>query len=166
MFRVFLALGSNLGDRSAHLNAAAGAIGRIPGTVVVVVSPVYETQPFGRTDQGPFLNAAMEIATPLPPRELLAAVQEAEQTVGRTPAERWGPREIDIDILLYDGLVVQEPDLQVPHPGLPERRFVLIPLRDIAEDVVHPVSGLTVAEMASACPDTTRVVRSAYHIRI
>jgi 2-amino-4-hydroxy-6-hydroxymethyldihydropteridine diphosphokinase len=93
-------------------------------------------------------------------------VQEAERTVGRTPAGRWGPREIDIDILLYDGLVVQEPDLQVPHTGLPERRFVLIPLRDIAEDVVHPVSGLTVTEMASACTDSTRVVRSAYHIRI
>lgn len=166
MYRVFLGLGSNLGDRAAHLQRAVDELRRLPGTSLVWVSPVYESDPYGRTDQPKFLNAALEIGTPLAPRALLDAVKGAEAAVGRTPGERWGPREIDIDILLYDGLVEDDGTVQVPHPGLPERRFVLIPLRDIAGDVVHPVSGLTVAEMAAACPDTTRVVRSAYHIRV
>ena len=166
MYRVFLGLGSNLGDRAAYLQRAVGELRRLPGTSLVWVSPVYESDPYGRTDQPKFLNAALELGTPLAPRALLDAVKDAEAAVGRTPGERWGPREIDIDILLYDGLVEDDGTVKVPHPGLPQRRFVLIPLRDIAEDVVHPVSGLTVAEMAAACPDTTRVVRSAYHIRV
>ena len=164
-YRAFLGLGSNLGAREDYLNRAAAELGRIPGTRLVWCSSVYETDPVGDVPQGRFLNAAVEIETTLDPPALLGEIKRIEETLGRTPGERWGPREIDIDILLYDGLVHSSETLAVPHPALPERRFVLVPLREIAPDVVHPVSGLTVTEMAGACRDGSRVVKSSHHIR-
>jgi len=96
---------------------------------------------------------------------ILDQVKAIERAMGRTANERWGPREIDIDILLYDGLVHSGDGLEVPHPGLERRKFVLVPLREIAPDLIHPVNGLTVSEMAAACRDDSRVVKTTYHIR-
>ncbi|HTY58315.1 MAG TPA: 2-amino-4-hydroxy-6-hydroxymethyldihydropteridine diphosphokinase [Bacteroidota bacterium] len=164
-YRVFLGLGSNLGARQDFLNRAAGEIARLPGGKLVWCSSVYETDPYGNTAQGKFLNAVAEIETPLDPPGLLSEIKRIERLLGRTASERWGPREIDIDIVLYDGLVHSGDDLEVPHPELAKRKFVLVPLREIAPDLVHPVSGLTVTEMADACRDGSRVVKTSYHIR-
>ena len=164
-YRVFLGLGSNLGARQDFLNRAAGEIARLPGGRLIWCSSVYETDPYGNTAQGKFLNAVAEIETPLDPPALLAEIKRIERLLGRTASERWGPREIDIDIVLYDGLVHSGDGLEVPHPELEKRRFVLVPLREIAPDLVHPVSGLTVSEMADACRDGSRVVKTSYHIR-
>jgi 2-amino-4-hydroxy-6-hydroxymethyldihydropteridine diphosphokinase len=130
--RVFLGLGSNLGDRWHHLREAVASL---PG--VVAVSPVYETDPVGGPGgQGPYLNCVVELATELPPRRLLGICHRLESAADRTRHERWGPRTLDVDILLVGDLRVDEPDLQIPHPRLRERRFVLEPLRDLAPELV------------------------------
>ncbi len=165
-YRVFLGLGSNLGVRQDYINRAALEIARIPGGRLLWCSSVYETDPYGNTEQGKFLNAVAEIETPLDPPALLLEVKRIEAALGRTASGHWGPREIDIDILLYDGLVHSAGGLEVPHPDMERRRFVLVPLREIAPDLVHPVTGLTVTEMADACRDGSRIVRTTHHIRL
>jgi 2-amino-4-hydroxy-6-hydroxymethyldihydropteridine diphosphokinase len=165
-YRAFIGMGSNMGERFRHLTDAATALRAIHGTSVIWFSPVYETDAWGKTDQPKFLNVACEITTDLEPAGLLAELKAIETRLGRTMHERWGPREIDLDILLYDGVVVDTPEVCVPHKDLANRRFVLVPLRDIAPDLVHPVSGLTVEEMAAACADQGRVVRSTHHITV
>lgn len=143
MSHVFLALGSNLGDRHAILEAARKAVSALPQTRLLAMSPVYETTPVGGpAGQHPFLNAAMEIETQLVPQELLAALQAIEAQAGREPVaqrERWGPRVLDIDILLYDRRTVTQPGLKIPHPRMHERWFVLRPLADLAPDLEHPI---------------------------
>lgn len=165
-YRVFVGLGSNVGDRFRYLADAAAAMRTLPGTSVVWFSPVYESDAWGKTDQPRFLNAACELTTTLGPAALLAALKEIETRLGRVGREQWGPREIDLDILVYDGLVFEDGEVCVPHRELAHRRFALVPLREIAPDLVHPVSGLTVGEMAAACADQGRVVRSSYHITV
>jgi len=164
-YRVFLGLGSNLGARQDFLNRAAAEITRLPGVHLIWCSSVYETDPYGNTAQGKFLNAVVEIETSFDPPGLMGELRRIEKELGRTPSAHWGPREIDIDILLYDGLVHSGDGLEVPHPDMERRKFVLVPLQEIAPDVVHPVNGMTVAEMAGACRDDSRVVRTTYHIR-
>lgn len=129
--RVFVGLGSNLGDRAGFLRAAVKAL-----PDVVAVSPVYETDPVGPPGQGPYLNCVAELDTILSPRELLVVGQRLEAEAGRVRAERWGPRTLDVDILLVGDETVAEPDLVVPHPRLWERPFVLVPLADLAPDLV------------------------------
>lgn len=163
-YRVFLGLGSNLGDRAAMLTRAAKEVAAISGVKIAQWSPVYETDPVGKTDQPRFLNAAVEIGTDLAPEELLRELLAIEERLGRVRGERWAPRTIDLDILLYDGLVRSGQDVTVPHPELERRRFVLVPLRDLDPDLVHPVSGLTVAELAAACSTEGRVQRTVHHI--
>ena len=132
MTRVFLALGSNLGDRRAHLRAAVAGL-----PDVVAVSPAYETDPVGGPGgQGPYLNAVVELDTDLGPRRLLELAHRLEDAAGRVRTERWGPRTLDVDVLLVGDQVVDEPDLQLPHPRMWERDFVLVPLRDLAPDLV------------------------------
>jgi 2-amino-4-hydroxy-6-hydroxymethyldihydropteridine diphosphokinase len=143
---------------------AATALRALPEISVVWFSAVYEADAWGKTDQPRFLNTACELNTTLKPPALLSALKQIEQTVGRTGHERWGPREIDLDILVYDGIVFEDETVCVPHRELEHRRFALVPLRDIAADVIHPVNGLTVQEMAAACADQGRVVRTSYHI--
>lgn len=130
--RAFVALGSNVGDRWAHLRAAVAGL---PG--VVGVSAVYETEPVGGPEhQPPFLNAVVELDTDLGPRRLLEVGRSLEEAAGRVRTRRWGPRTLDVDVLVVGDLVVDEPDLSVPHPRLWERTFVLIPLHDLAPDLV------------------------------
>jgi 2-amino-4-hydroxy-6-hydroxymethyldihydropteridine diphosphokinase len=133
--RAFLAIGSNLGDREAHLRAAVA--GLRAADRVVAVSPVYETDPVGGPGgQGAFLNAVAELDTDRAPRELLALCQRLEAEAERVRVERWGPRTLDVDVLLVGDLVVEEADLVVPHPRMWERRFVLAPLADLAPELV------------------------------
>jgi len=153
MPRVHLAMGSNLGDRRAHLERARAALGALPATRVTRMSPVYETAPVGPQEQGPFLNAAIEIDTELTPRLLLAHTQRIEQAAGRAePAERqaWGPRELDLDLLLFADRVLSQPGLAVPHPHLHQRWFVLKPLAELIPDRVPPGYTDTIQQMLEA----------------
>jgi 2-amino-4-hydroxy-6-hydroxymethyldihydropteridine diphosphokinase len=130
--RAYLGIGSNLGDRLAHLQAAVEALATEPGIHVVAVSAVYETEPVGGPPQDDFLNAVVAVDTTLDARALLAAAQRAEAAEHRVRAERWGPRTLDVDVLLVGDERIEEPDLQVPHPRMAERAFVLVPLADVA----------------------------------
>lgn len=132
MTRAFLSLGSNLGDRRQFLSEAVGSL----GASVRAVSPVYETDPVGGPEQARFLNLVVELETDLGPRELLAVCHRLESGAQRARLERWGPRTLDVDIVWMDGVTLDEADLQIPHPGLAERRFVLAPLRDLAPELV------------------------------
>jgi 2-amino-4-hydroxy-6-hydroxymethyldihydropteridine diphosphokinase len=136
--RAYLGLGSNLGDRRAHLRQAVASI-----PDVVAVSPVYETEPVGGpAGQGPFLNLVVALETDRSPRELLDLAQGLEAGAGRVRTEHHGPRTLDVDVLLVGGLCVDEPDLVVPHPRMWERRFVLVPLADLAAGEVRAAGPL------------------------
>ena len=143
---IFLLLGSNVGDRRAHLRSARTLIDQKAGPVLFS-SQEYETEPWGKKDQAGFLNQALQIETDLSPMELLHELKHIEKEIGRVDTEKWGPRIIDIDILYYGAEVVDLPELKVPHPYLPERQFALLPLSEIAEEFTHPVLHLTVGEM-------------------
>ncbi|NPV26942.1 MAG: 2-amino-4-hydroxy-6-hydroxymethyldihydropteridine diphosphokinase [Firmicutes bacterium] len=142
----FIGLGSNLGDKAAYLNSALEKLRQVPGISVIQVSSFYETPPWGYQEQDWFLNAVVEIQTELKPEELLIKLQEIETSMGRMRSIRWGPRTIDLDILLYDQLVIERQDLKIPHPGLAEREFALVPLAEIAPAFRLP-DGRTVAEL-------------------
>ncbi len=139
---VFISLGSNLGDRRENLRAAVAALP--PAVRVTAQSPVYQTAPWGYADQPDFLNQVVEGETELSPRELLVHLKSLESRLGREKTFRYGPRQIDLDILFYADFIVEESDLQIPHPRLHERAFVLVPLADLAPDWVHPRLGLEV----------------------
>ncbi len=156
MTRAFLLLGSNTGDRKALLEDAIRQISSMAGPVVRK-SSVYETQPWGKSEQPEFLNQAIEIETALPPRVLLATVLEIERLLGRVRTGRWDPRTIDIDILFYDDAIVNESNLVLPHPLMRERRFVLTPLAQLAGNFMHPVFGKTVRQLLEECPDPLEV---------
>jgi 2-amino-4-hydroxy-6-hydroxymethyldihydropteridine diphosphokinase len=135
--RVFLALGSNLGNRGENLRAALNRISGLPGTRLATCSRFIETPPWGYAEQPPFLNAAAEIRTDLEPEALLDAVKEIERELGRLPTFRWGPRLIDIDLLLYGDRRLETPRLTLPHPRILERPFVWEPLGEIAPEVLE-----------------------------
>jgi 2-amino-4-hydroxy-6-hydroxymethyldihydropteridine diphosphokinase len=136
--RAFLGLGTNLGDRLTNLQRAAHLLGRQEGIVVVASSRVYETEPVGGPPQPDYLNAVIEARTTRSPRSLLDACLEVERAMGRERVERWGPRVIDIDVLTYGRERVDEPGLEIPHPRMHERGFVLLPLLELTEDPPLP----------------------------
>jgi 2-amino-4-hydroxy-6-hydroxymethyldihydropteridine diphosphokinase len=146
--RALIGLGSNLGDRRATLESALAQLSAAPGVVVAKVSSFHETAPVGGPEgQGLFLNAAAALDTTLEPLPLLHLLLDIEARHGRTRTVHWGPRTLDLDLLLFDDRVVNTPELSVPHPRLAVRRFVLEPLAEIAPDAVNPVTKRTVLEM-------------------
>ena len=163
---VYLALGSNLGDRLGHLRAGLVGLAR-RGARPVTCSPVYRTAPVGGPPQGDFLNLVLEVETALHPWALLQAALETEASAGRdrSPAEpgrppvRWGPRSLDVDVLLYQARILEAKDLQIPHPRLHLRRFVLVPLADLAAGRLHPVARRTIGDLLAGCADRSAVVR-------
>ena len=154
MTRAHVALGSNLGDRMATLDAAVRAMDADEQTHVMAVSQVYETEPSGGPEQGPYLNAVAVLETDRSPRELLALLLATEDGLGRVRGERWGPRTLDLDLLLYDGPPIDSPELTVPHPRAKERAFVLVPLVDADPFATFPDGELAAAALARLGPVT------------
>jgi 2-amino-4-hydroxy-6-hydroxymethyldihydropteridine diphosphokinase len=141
--KAYIGLGSNLGEREAQIRMALDDLARLPESRLVRASSLYDSEPVGDADQPNFLNAVAEVETELPPRQLMWNLHLIERRLGRTRTRRWGPRTIDLDLLLLGPMVVDEPDLQVPHPELTQRSFVLVPLVELDPLLVHPVTGET-----------------------
>lgn len=138
----YIGIGSNLAEPHRQVELAIAMLDDLPGCHVVSRSSLYQSAPFGVVEQEDFINAVAVIETAVPPAILLSCFKELERSQGRDPeAERWGPRILDLDILLYGSLVVDADDLQIPHPGIAERNFVLLPLREVAADLVIPGLG-------------------------
>lgn len=154
---VFLGLGSNVGNRAANLNGAIELISKNIGKIAKK-SHIYETQPWGNTEQEPFLNMVLMANTTLDPRDLLDKISKIERELGRQHSEKWGPRSIDIDILLYGKRIIRDKGLEIPHPDLHKRAFVLVPLMEIAPDLEHPVLKKQIDELYIACDDLSDVV--------
>ncbi|SDE69454.1 2-amino-4-hydroxy-6-hydroxymethyldihydropteridinediphosphokinase [Dyadobacter soli] len=154
--QVFLLLGSNLGDRGQVLTSAREAIAEQAGSIGNQ-SAIYETEPWGITDQPVFLNQVLEITTSLLPEDLLRIILNIEHDLGRVRYERWGARVIDIDILYFGQTIMDSARLTLPHPRIQDRRFVLAPLTEIAPDFIHPLLQKTSSKLLQECPDTSAV---------
>ena len=157
--RVHIGIGSNLGDRRANLAEAIERTGQLPGTRVVRASSLYESEPLGDAKTW-FVNGAIELDTELAPEALLKKLQAIEEAMGRkrVKGKRWGSRIIDLDILLYDQDVIEKRALKIPHPELHKRRFVLLPLAELAPHVVHPQLGQSISTLLATVKDDKRVV--------
>lgn len=153
--KIYLALGSNLGDRMQNLRAALRQLA--PHIALTHLSPIYQTEPWGVADQPDFFNMTVCGETALAPVELLDALQAIEKNMGRVKTVRYGPRVIDLDILMYGDTVMQTERLEIPHPRMAERRFVLVPLNDIAPHTMHPRLKRTVRELLSALQDDSAI---------
>ncbi|HWQ46383.1 MAG TPA: 2-amino-4-hydroxy-6-hydroxymethyldihydropteridine diphosphokinase [Longilinea sp.] len=153
---VYLGLGTNLGDRNANLKAAIQSI--TAGSQLLSCSPVYQTKPWGYSDQPDFYNQVIKVQTSLTPLDLLENVKSIELAIGRQPSFRYGPRLIDIDILLFGTVILDTPSLSIPHPRLIERAFMLIPLLELDPELVHPVTGVPFAQYLAKI-DRTGTIR-------
>lgn len=157
----FVCLGSNIGDRELNLLRAVAEIGKLPGSRITALSGFYDTEPVGSVPQENFLNAVLRLETSLSPHLLLAELSRIETEIFRRKREiPQGPRVMDLDILLFDEIVLQSEDLIIPHPRLHERRFVLVPLSELAAGYRHPVLGKSIAELLRELPERERVTRT------
>jgi 2-amino-4-hydroxy-6-hydroxymethyldihydropteridine diphosphokinase len=156
MNTAYLSLGSNEGDRQLWLQKAMELLAHDCGTTVSK-SSLYETAAWGITTQPDFLNMALQLQTTLTPSQLITAILNIETSLGRQRTIKWGPRIIDIDILFYNDVVLQTPDLTIPHPFLQDRRFILAPLAEIAPTYMHPVFNKTVTQLLTDCTDNLEV---------
>ena len=163
LMKAYLLAGSNMGERAENLNRAKEMLAAA-GTVLRA-SSVYETAAWGMENQPPFLNQALLLETRLSPEKLLSELKQIERAIGRKQAQKWGPRLIDIDILLIDDKLSASAQLTVPHPQLHKRRFALVPLAEIAPQVLHPELKLTVQEMLDACADELAVKKTNQFVK-
>jgi 2-amino-4-hydroxy-6-hydroxymethyldihydropteridine diphosphokinase len=157
---VYLGLGSNLGDRATMLQSAVDLIAAVEHTTPLRCSAVYETSPWGEYQQPGFLNCVLEAVTTLEAATLFEQLKDIERKLGRVPGPKNGPRIIDIDILLYGKRIVDLDQLRIPHPMMEHRNFVLIPLRELAPGLKHPVSGDTISDLALRCRDSGTVTQT------
>jgi 2-amino-4-hydroxy-6-hydroxymethyldihydropteridine diphosphokinase len=157
MNRVFIGIGSNLGDKIDNCRKAINEITAF--AEIVNVSSLYETEPVGNEDQPNFINCAVEIKTDLSPHELLSHLNSVEDKLGRVRGEKWGPRVIDLDIIFYDDLVMKDDDLIIPHPRAHLRRFVLEPICEIARDFIHPELKTSILELLEKLGDSKMVIK-------
>jgi len=153
---IYLSLGSNEGNRTSWLQQAQDLLGKSCG-IITKRSSIYETAAWGLNDQPSFLNMVIEMETTKTPGELLSCVLAIETRLGRQRSIKWGPRTLDIDILLYNEAIIDAPDLKIPHPYMQERRFTLLPLAEIAPGLIHPVFHKTISQLLAECPDTLDV---------
>ena len=156
--RVFIGVGSNLGDRRANVREARGRVAELPKTRVVKESSLYESEPHGNAKTW-FGNSVLEVETELAPQDLLKRLKQIEEEMGRkrVKGKRWGSRIIDLDILFYDNEIVDKRNLKIPHPRLPQRRFVLVPLSELAPQLIHPGVNLSVSELLATTKDTKKI---------
>jgi len=157
MEKAYLGLGTNMGQREEILEKAVRIISLNSAIEILNISGVYETEPYGFKDQPDFLNLVLEVETSLTPQRLLIVAKSIEEQMGRRPRRRWGPREIDVDILAYENSVAREGFLHVPHKELSSRRFVLVPFAEIAPSFILPDRNKSIQELLTQCPDTGRV---------
>lgn len=166
MHKVFIGIGSNIGERLHHLQEAVDRIALLAGTEVNEVSAIYMTEPVGESEQNRFFNGVVELETSLAPEELRRQCKTIEQELGRPDAyPRWSPRVIDLDILLYDELSLHTKTLTIPHPELHCRKFVLIPLLDLANPL-HPTMHQTILHLLSCCSDRSVLIKLKERVRI
>ena len=151
--RAFIGAGANLGEPVHQIRLAQDALQKSPGVEFLGASSLYRTQPMGPVEQSPFINAVFALEPEIGPHDLLSLLLEIEQNMGRVRKERWGPRVIDLDLLFFGEEIIKGPGLEVPHPRLHERRFVLAPLAEIAPGFVHPVLQKSVSELLAGLPE-------------
>lgn len=161
--RAYIGLGSNLGEREDNIRAALEAIADLPDTDLVRVSSLYDTEPVGEVEQPNFLNAALVVDTELDARTLLWNLMLIEKRLGRVRAQRWGPRTIDLDLLLYGDELIEDDDLRVPHPEIIRRSFVLVPLVELEPRLVHPGTGETLVAHLNRLGARPLVKRGTLH---
>ena len=166
MHVAYIGFGSNIGDRFAHIQNAIHALAKTEGITLQKISSVYKTDPVGYEAQAEFLNGVAAIQTSFPPLTLLHALKDIEATIGRQHRIRWGPREIDLDLLIYGDVCLQTEELVIPHPEMHLRRFVLVPLAEIAPDLMHPVFQETVQTLCNHLEDDISVSKSEFLIEI
>jgi 2-amino-4-hydroxy-6-hydroxymethyldihydropteridine diphosphokinase len=165
MSTAFLGIGTNSGDKVKNLEKAISLTGKVIGKIILS-SSVYETDPVGFSSENKFLNMALKVETELSPQQLLSKIFFIEKQLGRVrTTERYTDRTIDIDILIYEDLVLNDKNLVIPHPLLHERRFVLEPLSEIAPDLIHPLFNMTIDSLRRSCMDTSKVIRSTVSLR-
>ncbi|HMR40055.1 MAG TPA: 2-amino-4-hydroxy-6-hydroxymethyldihydropteridine diphosphokinase [Ignavibacteria bacterium] len=157
MVKAYLGLGSNKGERISFIETALLEIGKINRTIITRCSSVYETEPWGIKDQGDYLNSVAEINTELSAADLLISLKKIESRIGRTETSKWSEREIDIDLLFYGNEIHNNENIHVPHDEIENRKFVLIPMNEIAPDLVHPVLNKSISELLSETSDDLRV---------